>query len=194
MLQIYDALMAPLERGGLAGLRNSLLSKAEGRVLEVGFGTGENLRHYPQDGVVSLSLLDQETPFLDRKKAVSGLPEPEVISGDLAKLPFEDEVFDTVVVTLVLCSVQNPLGGIAELHRVLKPGGQLLFLEHIRSHSLPLRALQSLATPLWKRLAGNCHLDRPTVEYLRQGGFQLEELEYRLGKIVSFGLARKIAG
>src|SRR5690348_14006223 len=126
----YDRLMAGTEKAGLRERRHDLLASASGRVLEIGAGTGANLDHYP-DAVTELVLTEPEEPMarrLEAKAAESGRV-VTVVRAPAESLPFPDDSFDTAVCTLVLCTVRDPERTLAELERVLKPGGTLLFLE-----------------------------------------------------------------
>src|SRR5215471_16874327 len=130
----YDRQLAKVERAGLRSMREQLLGGATGRVLEIGAGTGANLSLYG-DGVGSLTLTEPERPMLRRleRKLNGSQPQPVVLRAPAEDLPFDDDTFDTVVSTLVLCGVDDQPRAVRELHRVLRPAGRLLFLEHVRS-------------------------------------------------------------
>jgi ubiquinone/menaquinone biosynthesis C-methylase UbiE len=114
----------------------------------------------------------------------------EFIGGDVQKLPFEDGSFDTVVATLLFCSVADPMAGLRELRRVLKPGGSYLFIEHVRPRGRSFAGLADLATPLWRRIAGGCHLNRDTEAAIREAGFSIDHgCDYARGVFVG-GIAR----
>src|SRR3954454_9138985 len=137
--RFYDRLMAGTEEGGLAEMRHALLGTASGRVLELGAGTGHNLSHYT-DAVTELVMTEPDPHMARRLRerlAAEGTAagRPSVIEATAEDLPFDDGSFDTVVATLVLCSVQDPPRAVAEARRVLVEGGRLLFLEHVRSSS-----------------------------------------------------------
>jgi ubiquinone/menaquinone biosynthesis C-methylase UbiE len=123
----YDKFMAETEEAGLARHREQLLADVRGRVLEIGGGTGANLPHYPR-GIAEIVITEPEAPMARRLPA-HALP-ARVVSAPAEKLPFEDASFDVAVSTLVLCTVGVPALALAEIHRVLKPDGQLLFIEH----------------------------------------------------------------
>ena len=161
---IYDSSLRRGERAGMAGHRRSLLAGASGRVLEIGAGTGLNLRHYP-DGI-DLVLTEPEAPMARR---IDG----PVLPASAEALPFEDASFDTVVSTLVLCTVADPARAIAELRRVLRPGGRLLFIEHVRGEGRVARWQDRLERP-WRGLANGCHANRDTLSALRKGGFAVD--------------------
>src|SRR6056297_2745090 len=142
--------MIPLESLHLAEMRRWLLPRATGTVLEVGAGTGAALEYYDHQLVHSLTLIDQEVrPLLDRRAAEFSA-RTEVLKLSVESLPFGDERFDTTVSNLVFCSVENPLKGLRELYRVLKPGGRHLFMEHVRPGD-PFRGrLFDRLTPAWR--------------------------------------------
>jgi len=173
----YDPFLALGELAGISKRRRRLLEAAQGRVVELGAGTGLNLRHYP-DGIDGLLLVEPDAAMrkrLKRRLDRSGR-QGWVIDATAELLPFADDSVDTVVATFVLCTVEDPESSLREITRVLKPGGKLLFLEHVRSQSPRLaRWQQRLAAP-WERFAGGCRCDRATVDLLRDYGFELDEL------------------
>ncbi len=185
---LYDRAMANLEAAGLAQWRRELLSGLSGRVLEVGAGTGRNLELYPPE-VVQLVLAEPDRHMrarLEARAAAGGRTPParaaggrtlQVIDAPAEALPFPDGHFDAVVSTLVLCSVQQPHQAALEMRRVLGPGGRLVVIEHVSAKPGTGRARwQAAVEPVWKRLAGNCHLTRDTASTLREAGFQTAEL------------------
>lgn len=179
----YDRLMAPLERGSVGEWRRGLLSKAHGRVLEVGVGTGANLPYYPPDCRVvgiepSAKMLQQAVTKLKADAIYTN--SIEILSGTAEDLPFPDATFDTVIATLVLCSVQDPRQSVAEMHRVLKPGGTLLLLEHVVVKSPLIKPILDLLTPPWRHLMGNCHLNRDTASTVRNA-FANVRIDSRMG-------------
>jgi ubiquinone/menaquinone biosynthesis C-methylase UbiE len=175
---LYDRFMAGTERAGLAERRHEVLGDARGRVIEVGAGTGANLAHYPP-AVSEIVLTEPEEPMarrLEAKLRESG-PPGRVVRAPGESLPFADDEFDTAVSTLVLCTVSNPTATLAELRRVLRPGGQLLFVEHVRSDDQRLARWQDRALPLWRRFGHGCHPNRATADSIRAAGFAIEQLE-----------------
>ena len=131
---VYDRLTAAAEAAGLSKRREALLAAANGRVLEIGAGTGANVAFYP-DAVQTLTLAEPEAPMARRlaRRVASQTRIVNIVEAPAEHLPFPDGSFDTIVVTLVLCTVSNPARALAEIRRVLAPGGRLLFLEHVRS-------------------------------------------------------------
>lgn len=177
---MYDRFLAGAERAFLQGWRKTLLAEASGLVVEIGAGTGANLAAYP-DAVTELHLCEPDAGMrhqLERKLAPLPLASRSTVHAAPAEaLPFADHSVDVVVSTLVLCTVGELGASIAELRRVLKPGGRLLFLEHIGAHEDRVwqRRWQAAADPAWALVAGGCHLTRRQHEALRAGGFRVDE-------------------
>lgn len=172
----YDWLNAPAERGWLGKRRERLLASATGTVLEIGGGTGANLPHYLD---VERVILVEPDPFMRAKLypklQVARMP-VEVVAAPAEALPYPDSTVDTVVSTFVLCTVADVVASLAEARRVLRPGGQLLFLEHVRGEGRAAR-WQDWLEPLWQRLAGGCHPNRATVAAVERAGFVIDELD-----------------
>jgi ubiquinone/menaquinone biosynthesis C-methylase UbiE len=175
---MYDRLMAGTEEAGLGERRHELLASASGRVLEIGAGTGVNLEHYP-DAVSELVLTEPEEPMARRleAKARAAGRAAEVVRAPAESLPFPDDSFDTAVCTLVLCTVRDPERALAEIERVLKPGGTLLFMEHVRSDDPGLARWQDRLAPLWRKFGHGCNPNRPTPELIRRSGLNVIEME-----------------
>ena len=175
MAAIYDRFMAQTEAACLAEWRRELLQQAEGHVLDVGAGTGANLEHMPRDlqGLVFC----EPDPHM-QKQLRAKVPAAEIVSATAEELPFDDACFDAVACMLVLCTVVDPAKALAEFKRVLKPGGKLLFIEHVRAPERPRRFLaQRMCEPIWKHLAGNCHLTRDTEAAITAAGFAIQALK-----------------
>jgi ubiquinone/menaquinone biosynthesis C-methylase UbiE len=178
---IYDQILAGAEKGGLREMRADLLRDARGRTLELGAGTGLNLPHYT--GSVTELVLTEPDRFMAarlRKRLAAEPAEPastEVVDAPAEQLPFEDGSFDTVVATLVFCTVEDPGRATAEAKRMLRPDGRLLYLEHVRSpDSERLARWQDRLERPWGWFAGGCHPNRPTDEMLPRAGFEMERL------------------
>ncbi len=186
----YDWLIGPLERLWLARRRAALIGPAAGRVVEVGVGTGLTLPHYRR--AAEVVGVDPNPAMLERARArAAAAAVPVALEEARAEaLPFETGRFDTAVASLVLCTVEDPRAAAAELRRVLEPGGQLRFLEHVRAPGRRLARLQDLVTPLWRRMFGNCHPNRDTLHLLEAAGFEVEQLTRHLGGVVIEGTAR----
>ncbi len=175
---LYDPLLWIGERTGMAKRRDDLLSQASGRVLELGAGTGLNLPYYP-DEIEELTLTEPAAPMLPRlERRLRKLGrDGRVVVATAEELPFDDDSFDTVVSTLVLCTVDDPRRAIDETARVLRPGGKLLFLEHVRAETRRLARWQDRLHRPWHAFAAGCHANRPTVELLRESSLQVEAVE-----------------
>jgi ubiquinone/menaquinone biosynthesis C-methylase UbiE len=176
---IYDHVMAKTESAGLGAHRQALLAAATGDVLEIGAGTGTNLRYYG-DSVQTLTFTEPEKPMVRRlqKRILEHRPYAKLLRAPAEDLPFNDDSFDTVVATLVLCTVDDQPRALRELRRVLRPGGRLLFIEHVRADDQKLARLQDRIMPLNIRLAHGCHCNRPTLEGIRNAGFEVTELQH----------------
>lgn len=173
---IYNFVNRRLEAKVLSKFRPLIAGEASGRILEIGAGTGANFAYYPSaSNVVAV----EPDPFMlrrARKQADELGLEVEFRQALAEALPFDDRTFDTVVATLVFCTVTDPDRAFAEVKRVLKPDGTFRFIEHVRaSDGLAVRA-QNVLTPLWRRIGAGCHLNRPTVESIEAAGFEITEL------------------
>ena len=175
--RLYDPLLAMGERAGMRKQRAALLAGARGRVLEIGAGTGLNLSHYPGT-VEELVLTEPAGPMARRlERRVRALDRSvQVVAAAAEDLPFADDSFDTAVSTLVLCTVQDPERSVAELIRVLRPGGTLLAIEHGPSSSPRWAAVQRMLEPPWKAFACGCHVTRRITEELGAAGFRIKDL------------------
>jgi ubiquinone/menaquinone biosynthesis C-methylase UbiE len=176
---LYDPLLWVGERAGMAQRRSALLGQATGRVLELGAGTGLNLPYYPEE-LDELVLTEPSPPMVARleRRAKKAKAPTSVMVADAERLPFEDDSFDTVVSTLVLCTVDHPQRAISEIARVLRPGGQLLFLEHVRADSPRLARWQDRLHRPWHAFAAGCNANRPTVDLLRESPLRVGEVEH----------------
>lgn len=170
--RIYDFALALGERAGMAERRRALVSRISGAVLEIGAGTGLNLAYYP-DGLDRLVLCEPEPHMATRleRRAAQLTRRAEVVRATAETLPFEDETFDTVVSTLVLCTVTNPQATLDEIRRVLRPRGSLLFLEHVRSDERRLARWQDRFHRPWRAFAAGCNCNRQTLQRLRDRGY-----------------------
>ncbi len=175
----YDRGMWFLERLSLTGLRRPLLAGARGAVLEIGAGTGANLPLYdPGLRVTAVELRPERLAAAARKAHAAGRAAGvTVAAADAHDLPFPAASFDTVVGTLVFCSIADPTAALAEIRRVLRPGGQLLLLEHVRGQTPLTRRLTDWLHPLWFALQGECHLNRETALTVAAAGFQVGAVE-----------------
>ena len=176
---LYDRIMASTERAGLADRRAGILAQARGETLELGAGTGLNLRHYPS-AVTALVLAEPDAAMARRlrKRAAEAARAVEVVEAPAERLPFPDARFDTAVVTLVLCTVSDPRGALDEIARVLKPGGRLLFVEHVRAPSGRVARWQDRLERPWGWVAGGCHPNRDTLATLEASALSVESVEH----------------
>jgi ubiquinone/menaquinone biosynthesis C-methylase UbiE len=173
---LYDPMGASAERRWMGERRKRLLAGARGAVLEIGGGTGANLMHFRG---VDRVVVAEPDPFmrkrLDQKLEDARVP-IEILAAGAETLPFPDGSFDTVVSTLVLCTVPDQGAALDEIRRVLRPGGRLLFIEHVRASGSAARWQDRLG-PLWRRLFGGCHPNRETVAAIEEAGFEIETFE-----------------
>jgi SAM-dependent methyltransferase len=175
---LYDAGSKASEEAGLREMRRALLAGAGGRVVELGAGTGANVELYP-DSIADLVLVEPDphmTKRLRERLADSGRA-ARILEAPAERLPFEDDDFDTAVVTLVLCTVPDPIAAIAELARVLKPGGRLLFIEHVRGEP-SLASWQDRLERPWRFLADGCHCNRDTLSLIAASEFEPGAVEH----------------
>jgi ubiquinone/menaquinone biosynthesis C-methylase UbiE len=174
----YDRMSARIERAGLRAHREALIAGASGRVLEIGAGTGANLGFYSSE-LESLTVTEPESPMLKRLKrgVQEHAPLTTVVRAPAEDLPFEDDIFDTAVSTLVLCGVSDQSRALRELHRVLRPGGRLLFIEHVRSDEPGLARRQDRMNGLNHFFVG-CDCNRATLDSIEAAGFEVTELQH----------------
>jgi SAM-dependent methyltransferase len=190
----YDRALKASEENGLGDMRRDLLAGARGRVVEIGAGTGVNLDLYGAE-VEDLTLVEPD-PHMGAKlrdrirgRAVGlsvaegwslaqGAPPARLVTAPAEAIPFEDDSFDTAVATLVLCTVPDPVGAIDELSRVLKPGGRLLFIEHVRSDDPGSARWQDRLEKPWRFMADGCHCNRDTEANLRASSFTVESVDH----------------
>jgi len=175
---VYDPLSAKPEAKFGAEVKRQLLAQARGRVVEIGIGTGLSLPHYP--AAVELVGVEPSEPMARRarRRATELGREVTFVKAPAEELPFEDASFDTAVGLAVLCSVREPHRALAELRRVLRPGGRFIFLEHVRSGDPRLAAKQDRFARPWGWIAGGCHPNRRTLEAIESAGFELAEVEH----------------
>ena len=179
--RFYDRMTAGTERAGLGEMRRELLATARGRVLELGAGTGHNLPYYTSE-VAELVMTEPDPHMASRLRerlVKDGTPanKPTVVVTPAEDLPFDDDSFDTVVATLVLCTVGNPQKALAEARRVLVEGGRLLFIEHVRSTSRRRAWWQDRLERPWGFFAAGCHPNRATDQLLADAGFWIDSIE-----------------
>jgi ubiquinone/menaquinone biosynthesis C-methylase UbiE len=177
--RMYERMAPAFDAKGGAAHRDELLAGLSGRVVEVGAGTGLNFGHYPET-VTEVVAIEPE-PYLRAKAelAAEAAPIPiTVVDGVADQLPVETGSCDAGVASLVLCSVADQAVALGELYRVIRPGGELRFYEHIRSSSPALARVQRALDVVWPRLVGGCHTSRDTVSAVSAGGFEVEHTRY----------------
>jgi ubiquinone/menaquinone biosynthesis C-methylase UbiE len=186
----YDRQMNLFDRVLFADGRQWACSQAEGEVLEIAVGTGRNLEHYPPG--VKLTAIDfsPEMLAIARKRAEELDSNADLREGDAQALEFADESFDTVVLTLALCTIPDDRKAATEVLRVLRPGGRFVLMEHVRSPALPVRAVQRMLDPLSVRFEAD-HLVREPLDYLGEVGFEIETVKRSRWGIVERVVARK---
>lgn len=175
----YPSVMGRAEEAGQAAIRARHLAQASGRTLDLGTGNGYSVPHYPP-AVTELVMVEPNPALRDQlQRRTQGIRARawQILDGDAYDLPFDDASFDTVSASLVFCSLDHPETALAELARVLRPGGAFLFHEHVRGAGLR-RVLQEVATPLQVRVADGCHPNRDFLAMFRDSPFRVTEVEH----------------
>jgi ubiquinone/menaquinone biosynthesis C-methylase UbiE len=172
---LYDrVIMKSTEEEGLRDVRREALGRAAGRTIDLGAGTGANIDLYP-DAVTELVLAEPDPHML--RKLHEKAPDAEIVEAPAERLPFEDSSFDTAVFTLVLCTVPDPAAAIDEAARVLRPGGRLIFIEHVRSEDQKIARWQDRLERPWRFCGDGCHCNRDTVSTIDASSLTLEAVE-----------------
>ncbi|GAA2445675.1 class I SAM-dependent methyltransferase [Actinomadura vinacea] len=176
--RMYERISAESERRGTAAHRDRLLAGLTGRVIEIGAGNGLNFARYPEtvSEVVAVEPEERLRALAECAAAEAGAP-VRVVAAHADDLPFEAGEFDVAVMSLVLCSVPDPRRSLAEARRVVKPGGQVRFFEHVRSRNTLVGFLQDAVTPMWARGGGGCHLNRDVERAIREEGMEIDEVD-----------------
>lgn len=173
-----------MRRKDLTRYRRAVVAEARGRVLEIGVGSGLNFGLYGKqvELIYGIDPSERLLSIAGRRAAASGIP-VELLLGSATAIPLAGDAIDTVVMTWTLCSIPDPLAALREMRRVLKPNGNLCFVEHGLSPEPNVERWQHRLTPPWRRIAGGCHLDRKMDDLIRQAGFDLTDLheEYAPG-------------
>lgn len=182
---VYDRFVEPTEEASFRGWRRGLLAPLSGSVLDLGAGTGANIEQFPAT-VDEVTFVEPDPGMRKRLEHKLDAAQAEgrfapgsgrVVDAGSAGLPFPDDTFDAAVTTLVLCTVDDPAGALRELRRVLVPGGRLVFMEHVAAEDRPDRLKwQRRLTPVWRWVAGGCHLDRRTEATIADAGFTVDEI------------------
>lgn len=175
----YARLSPAMDKGGMAAHRRQLLHGLTGSVIEIGAGNGLNFAHYPT-GVTRVLAIEPDPHLREiaRRNATQAPVPVEVRDGVAEELPADDAAFHAAVATLILCSVADQHAALREIHRILRPGGQLRFLEHVRASTPALRRVQRLLdATIWPSLCGGCHTGRDTAATIEEAGFAIDYLD-----------------
>jgi SAM-dependent methyltransferase len=188
---IYDLFMAPFEAMKLRRLRKELLIDVKGTVLEIGTGTGANLPYLPYDRIDYLYLTD-----IQLSKRVKSYTFPKhlnvsLLECRLEELEIPESSLDSVVFTLVFCSVENASVGLEKVFKLLKPGGKIYFMEHVLPHHHSMRTLAHKFNPMWSKAARGCNLNRETLKAILEAGFVIERHSVSLGGALIEGVASR---
>lgn len=182
--RVYDIVMSVAERGRLGRWRRSVVSPAHGRILEIGAGTGLDFPHYRAGATVIATEPDVAMLARARVRARAGSATILLVAADAQALPFRAHTFDTGIVGLALCTIPHPRRALAEFRRVLRHGGSLRLLEHVRSAQPVIARLQDWLTPFWRRVAGGCRLNRRTTHIVAASGFVMQSVIPHAGGLV----------
>ena len=173
------------ERSFMEPLRKEMIAQAQGVILEIGAGTGLNFALYNPEQVERVEAVEPDSAMLRyaRERLKTARVPITLTQAPVETLPFADETFDSAVATLVFCSVTDPMRGLNEVRRVLKPGGILLLIEHVRAHGAFAQQLQNIITPVTKGVAGNCHWNRDTERNVINADFEIESRRDAGGRV-----------
>lgn len=175
----YDTIIAPLDSFGVRQWRRWAVGSVNGCVLEIGVGTGLNLPYYRAAQLIAA--IDPDGESLSRAIERRNGASVSLHQARAEALPFVDDTFDAVVGTLTFCSIDEPARALSEVRRVLKAGGVLRLVEHVRVHNRLIAGMQDALTPLWKQVAGNCHLNRDTLAAVEHAGFHVRQVNRLMG-------------
>ena len=188
---LYDFFMQPLEKRKFSSIRRQLLNKATGQVLELGSGTGINFPLYPL-GVQSVTAIEPNPHMTSRaiKNKSHAAVTIEIMQAGAENLPFEDHTFDTIVATLVFCTIPDAEKAVLEMKRLCKPNGTILMFEHVKMRNPILSKFQDWLTPAWKKVCDGCCLNRETVKLVKQNGLKIiERKEFYRGLFVAMEIS-----
>lgn len=188
---LYDVFMRPAERGRLGRWRESVVSPAYGRVLEIAAGTGLNFSHYGAGATVIATEPDIAMLARSQVRARAASARILLVAADAEALPFRGNTFDTAIVGLGLCTIPRPRRALAEVRHALRSGGSLRLLEHVRVAQPMVARLQDWLTPFWCRVAGGCRLNRSTTDVIAGSGFAIDSVTPHAGGFVVEIIARR---
>jgi ubiquinone/menaquinone biosynthesis C-methylase UbiE len=171
--KVFDLTEVMMERGQMKLWRAALWKEAKGKILEVGVGTGKNIRYYPQDADITAIDFSERMLEKARVKAEKAGKNVDLKLMDVQQLDFPEDTFDTVITTCVLCSVPDPIKGLQEIRRVCKKDGQIIMLEHVRSKRPMIGVIMDILNPLVVRIVG-ANINRDTIENLKHAGLKIE--------------------
>jgi len=189
-LKVYDGFMHYFEKNGLHLMRKEILDSVQGNVLEIGPGTGVNLKYYNEGVIDRLTYIDVDYTKGLEERAKSKCPNIKFIDGTVEKIPFENNSFDHIVFTLVFCSVNNPLNGLSEIKRVLKTNGEIHFIEHVLPEKRLLKPIFNNLSSVWHKISGGCNLNRRTIETIKRAGFNVKIVDEKFSTIFIGGIGK----
>ncbi len=179
--KLYDAAMKPFEKSRFYKIRAAIAGNARGKVLEIGSGTGVNFPFYKKADSVKAIEPDSGMRKQSEQRAANANVPIQLYDAKGEALPFAEDEFDSVVATLVFCTIPEPEKALKEIRRCSKQGADINFFEHVRMDQKPLGLIQDAVTPLWKKVAGGCHLNRDTLHLIRQSGLTVTEVKPMYG-------------
>ena len=191
---VFSPMLSMADRA-LTGVRAELLRQAQGRVLELGIGSGSSLRYYTPEVTELVGLEPSAALLAQCRKRLEQIPEApptKLLQGDAESLPWPDGHFDAVVAFLVFCTIGEPARAAREMRRVLRPGGQLIFFEHVSAREPGLARWQQRLNPLWSRMACGCQLNRDTRRCFEQAGFDMADVQVHRHPDIPLSLVKPV--
>lgn len=187
----YNLFMYPLEKSVLHEFRKNIVPESYGRVLEVGPGTGVNAGYMNKEKIEDITVIDISIKKAAVKSLQRKFEKVDFFELSVEELPFEDSSFDTILFTLVFCSVKNPEKGLSELKRVLKDNGKLIFIEHVKPDGHKMKKFADKVNGCWNSFSSGCNLNRETLETIEKAGFKVEPESYKRKGVFITGIAKK---
>lgn len=189
MGSFYNFFLYPLEKMGVNKARKELIPRAKKKILEIGSGTGANLKHYHFSDIQSLILSDIKLSKSIKKTHKRNIYKFDLVQLDVQDMPFKDNSFDYVIHTLVFCSVGDVDKGLSEIKRVLKSDGELIFIEHVLPSKKTLKSLFSFLNPAWRKIASGCNLNRDYLKSLKKNNFSISVHKNFMNTAFIYGVA-----